>query len=303
VDLDLRATKKWQEKTAEIIALQNQWKLIGFVPKEQIAVVWKEFRATCDTFFEHKRAYFNQKHEEQETHKNHKLQLLEEAETWKENTDWKAGTEKFISLQKKWKETGAAHQRDENKLWRKFRAACDHFFQARNAGKDKDQAEEAENLVAKTKLLEEIEAFVPDPAQSTEGVKTLKTFSDRYREIGHVPFRDKDKINKAYRNLLDEKFSLLKVDRKVKEKIRFEEKIDLLKSSDAKERLVQKEKDFLRNKISKLESEINQYENNLGFFANSKGADKLKAEVVKKIDMAKAEVDAIYDQIGILDEV
>jgi len=300
--LELKAHKKWQEKTKEVIELQKKWKMVGFVPKDKAKSVWKEFRETCDSFFEKKRAHYAEIRKEQDANRDAKEALLREAEELKDSTDWKEASNRLINLQKKWKEIGAAHQRDENKLWKKFRAACDHFFQARNAQKAENTEQEKENLKAKEEIIEKLQAFAPDPSDKG-AIEELKSFSEAWRKIGHVPFKEKDKINKAYKQLMDEKFAILKVDRREKEKMRFEEKVDLLKSSDAKDKLVRKEQDFIRSKISKIESEINQYENNLGFFANSKGAEKMKEEVVKKIDKAKQDVDALYAQLEVLDEV
>lgn len=300
--LELKAHKKWQEKTKEVIELQKKWKLVGFVPKDKAKTVWKAFRETCDSFFEKKRAHYAEIRKEQDANRDAKEALLIEAEELKDSTDWKDASNRLINLQKKWKEIGAAHQRDENKLWKKFRAACDHFFQARNAQKAENTEQEKDNLKAKEELLEKLEAFAPDPSDKG-AIDDLKAFSEEWRKIGHVPFKQKDKVNKAYKQLMDEKFAILKVDKREKEKMRFEEKIDLLKSSDAKDKLVRKEQDFIRSKISKIESEINQYENNLGFFANSKGAEKMKEEVMKKINKAKQDVDALYAQLEVLDEV
>ncbi len=300
--LELKAHKKWQEKTKEIIALQNEWKLIGFVPKDKGKKVWKAFREVCDSFFDKKRAHYAEIRAEQDANKNVKESLLKEAESLKDSENWKETADRLIHLQKKWKETGPAHQRDENKLWRQFRAACDHFFQARNDQRAENKEEEKENLKRKEEIIEALEKFEPDPADK-EAVEKLKSFSEQWRNVGHVPFKAKDKVNKAYKDLMDQKFAVLKIDRREKEKIRFEEKVGLLKSSDAKDKLVRKEQDIIRGKISKIESEINQYENNLGFFAQSKGAEKLKEQVLQKIEKAKQDVDALYAQLDVLDEV
>lgn len=300
--LQLKAHKKWQEKTKEVIELQKQWKLIGFVPKEQAKPIWKEFREACDAFFESKRGHYEELHQAHEKNKQAKEALLAEAEELKDQTDWKATSDKLIKLQQQWKEIGPAHQRDENRLWRKFRAACDHFFQARKSQKSEAIEEQKGNLEKKEAIIEALKSYQPEVGKK-ESMDQLMEFSKEWREVGHVPFKDKDRISKAYRQLMDEKFAILKVDKAEKEKIRFEEKIDLLKASDATDKLVRKEKDFVRGKISKLESEINQYENNLGFFAQSKGAEKLKGEVMKKIEQAKEEVERLYEQLDQLNEV
>lgn len=301
--LDLKNPKKWTEKTKEIIELQKEWKLIGFVPKEQLKPVWKEFRAICDAFFEQKKLHFQAIKAEQDANKKSKETLIAIVEEWKTSTDWKTATNQIIAAQKQWKEIGAAGPKEENWLWRKFRAACDQFFQARTADKAEEIEQQANNLKQKSALLEALSAFEPNTAKVSESIAQLKEFADQYRSIGHVPFKEKDSINKTYRKLMDEKYGLLKIEKSEKEKLRFEEKISNLKSADSKDRLVQKEMDHIRSKISKIESEINQYENNLGFFANSKGADKLKAEVLKKIEKAKEEVDGLYSQLDMLNEV
>lgn len=302
-NLELKSPKKWQEKTKDIIELQKEWKLVGFVPKEQLKPVWKEFRAICDAFFEQKKQHFQAIKAEQDANKKAKEALVAVVEEWKTSTDWKTATDHIIAAQKQWKEIGAAGPKEENWLWRKFRAGCDHFFQARTADKAEEVEQQADNLKEKTALLEALEAFEPDTKKIPESIEQLKEYAEKYRSIGHVPFKEKDSINKTYRKLMDEKYALLKIEKSEKEKLRFEEKISNIKSADSKDRLVQKEMDHIRSKISKIESEINQFENNLGFFANSKGADKLKAEVMKNIDKAREEVDGLYRQLDMLNEV
>ncbi len=298
--LELKSHKKWQERTNEIVELQKQWKSIGFVPKDKLAPIWKEFLSVCDGFFSKKREHFAELHTEQETNKKIKEDLIAEAEKWKDSTDWKLATDKFIELQKTWKATGPAIHRDENRLWREFREICDHFFNARNSEKSDALSEEHENLKLKNELIDELSKSKPDLSDVKNEIEKLRAFSERYRAIGHVPFKEKDRINKTYRQLMDERYALLKVDKKEKEQIRFEEKLELLKSSDAKTNLISKEMEFLRGKISKLESEIIQYENNLGFFGRSKGAEKLIAEVQKNIDRVKEEVEQLYSQLNML---
>ncbi len=302
-NLDLKSPKKWQEKTKEILELQKEWKLIGFVPKENVKPIWKEFRTICDAFFEQKRLHFLAIKAEQDANKKAKEALVAVVEEWKSSTDWKTAADHIIAAQKQWKEIGAAGPKEENWLWRKFRSACDHFFEARKADKEEEIGQQAENLKEKKALLEALSSFEPDTTKVSETIGKLKEFAEKYRSTGHVPFKEKDSINKAYRKLMDEKYAMLKIEKSEKEKLRFEEKISNLKSADSKDRLVQKEMDHIRSKISKIESEINQYENNLGFFANSKGADKLKAEVMKKIEKAKEEVDGLYHQLDMLNEV
>lgn len=300
-DLDLKSQKKWREKTKDVIDIQKQWKMIGFVPKEEAGPLWKEFRSTCDKFFDRKRAYFDELHKEQDANRDAKEKLVEQAEALKDDTNWKETSSVLINLQKKWKEIGPAHQRDENKLWRKFRAACDHFFQARKGQKKEETEEFKKNLEKKEALLKELESFEPTDDR-TKNVETLKAFGAKWREIGHVPYKLKDKISKKYSDLMDTKFSALKIDKSEKDQIRFEQKLENLKSGDD-DHMLRKEQDHIRNKISKLKSEINQFENNMGFFADSKGAEKLKKDVEKKVERAQQEIDTLKERLSMLRDV
>lgn len=298
VSLDLKSHKKWQEKTTELIAIQKEWKMIGYVPKEKTSI-WKEFRKTSDQFFENKRAFYKDIRDEQEANKKRKMDLLNRAEELKDSEDWNTTSAEMIKLQKEWKTVGPAHQRDENKMWRKFRDYCDQFFKRRKAHKAEQSSEHEENLKAKNAILKELAAFEPG-ADRNQNIETLKAFSEQWRIIGHVPYKVKDKVNKEYKNVLDEKYGLLKIDKKEKEKIRFEQKLEDIKENDKNDYLIRKEQDNIRNKISKLNNEAIQLENNIGFFANSKGAEKLKHEVERKIDKVKDEIDVLKERLSLL---
>lgn len=301
-EFDLHSNKKWQEKTNEVIEIQKEWKLIGYVPKEKSSALWKSFRTTCDAFFEKKRLHYGEIHKQHDANKTAKEKLVIQSEALKDSQEWQETASVLIQLQKDWKKIGPAHQRDDNALWGRFRQACNHFFNAKNEQRAEENVHQKENLVQKEALINEIKAFESNENQ-TENLKQLKEFSEKWRAIGHVPFKSKDGINKDYKDAMDEKFNSVNIDRRERQKMRFEEKVDIIKDASSSDRLVRKERDFIRGKISKLESEIKQYENNMGFFANSKGADKLKEEVERKIDKAKAEVDTLYEQLQILDEV
>lgn len=296
--LELKAHKKWQEKTKEIIDIQKEWKIIGFVPKEHSSQLWKEFRTTCDHFFEKKRGHYEEIHEGQNKNKEAKQALLTKAEELKENDDWNETTEALIKLQKEWKVIGPAHQRDENKLWRKFREACDEFFQAKKGHKVEETGQQAENLIAKQALVEKLESYATE--SKTEGIKDLKQFSIDWRNIGHVPFKEKDSVNKAYKKAMDQKYADLKIDQKQKEQIKFEQKVEDLKVGDNSDHLIRKEHDQIRNQLSKLKNEVIQLENNMGFFASSAGADKFKAEIEAKITKAKQEMELLQQRLSVL---
>ncbi len=296
--LDLKSHKKWQEKTAEIIDIQKEWKMIGFVPKDKTEI-WKEFRTVSDSFFEKKRTYYKEIRDVQDANKDLKMNLLNKAESLKDSDDWNQTSAELIMLQKEWKKIGPAHQRDENKMWRKFREACDHFFQKRKDQRSEEVSEHEENMKAKTALLKELEAFERGEDRNAN-IEALKEFAEKWRSVGHVPYKNKDKVNKEYKRLMDDKYGTLKIDKKEKEKIRFEQKLEDIKDKDQNDHLIRKEQDFIRNKISKLKSECFQLENNMGFFANSKGAEKLKLEVEEKVDKVKEEINVLKERLSML---
>ena len=298
LSLNLQSHKKWQIKTAEVIDLQKQWKMIGYVPKDK-ASFWKEFRNGCDKFFEAKRLYLREERDVQNTNKEAKQKLLDEAESLKDSDDWKETSHKLINLQKEWKKIGPANQRDENKLWRKFREACDTFFLKRKNQKADEINEQKANLISKQELLKELESFEPGK-DAKDNVENLKAFSARWRDIGHVPFKAKDEINKEYKRLLDTKFSSLKIDKKQKEKIRFEQKLEDIRDRDDNDYLIRKEQDTIRSKIGKLKNEIIQFENNMGFFASSKEASKLKEEVGQKVIKLENEIATLKERLSLL---
>ncbi|TVR42219.1 MAG: DUF349 domain-containing protein [Cryomorphaceae bacterium] len=293
--------KGWQEKTDEIIAIQESWKTIGFASKEKNEAVWKKFRKACDAFFTKKRDFFKEIHEVLDEHAEAKKSLIEKAEALKDSTDWKNTSQALIALQKEWKNIGGARQRQEQKLWKRFRAACDHFFEAKKAHFAEQDKALAENLAAKEALIAEIQSFEP-VGEKAKDLETLRGFSARFGEIGFVPFKQKDSIYKHFTQAMDAQYQKLKMNRLERENAEFEQKLEALKSDD-NDRQIDREARMLRDKMSKLEAEAIQLENNLGFFANSKGADALKKEVEKKIQRARDEVSAIKQKLRMLKAV
>ncbi|MEM9053040.1 MAG: DUF349 domain-containing protein, partial [Bacteroidota bacterium] len=298
--LELKSAKKWQDKSNDIIQIQKEWKMIGFVPKAQSGEIWKEFKSLCDAFFTKKREHFESLRGVQSENKEKKVALLNKAIELKDSEDWKETSNALIQLQKQWKEIGPAHQRDENKLWRQFREACDEFFQKRNQHRAGRGDREQENLKAKEEILKELEAWTPEKGKRQENITKLREFGDRYRQIGFVPFSEKDRIGSTYKKLLDEKYGALDMDANERKKVRLEEKIESIKSSDKSDFLLRKEREFVQNKISKLQGDITQFENNMGFFAASKGADKLKEDIERKIAKTRKEIDALKEQLSLI---
>ena len=286
---DRDAVKSWSNQTKEVLELQKEWKSIGFGPKKENDAVWKVFRGLCDQFFTLKSDFFKDVQQDFDKIADSKKRLIEKANKLKENTDWGPATKAIIDLQQEWKRAGSAGQKHEQSLWKEFRAACDHFFDTKQAHFDeKDKAFE-DNLKEKEALIEEIKVY-KTPKDKKEAIAALLEFSNRFSNIGFVPTKQKDAIFKAYKSALDAHYASLDMKGEEKEQVMFEARINTLKGSGNAAELFEKEKQAIRNEINTIKQEIIQFENNLGFFANSKGANALKEQVEKNI---KAEQDKV----------
>lgn len=283
------SVKAWENMSNGILEIQAKWKTIGFGPKKENEQVWKEFRAVCDEFFAAKKDFFASIHEQYDGLAAKKKGLIDKANELKGSTDWKETANKLKQLQNQWKQIGHAGVKHEQKLWKEFRAACDTFFNNRQAHFDAKDAEFEGNLKLKNDLIADIEAYkVADDKQKT--LADLKEFSNKFNEIGMVPMKEKDAVFKSYKSALDKHYGALKMEGAEKEAIMFEAKIEALKASPASNRSFQDLKADLRKEIDFHNKEIIQLENNLGFFANSKGADALKKEVERKVAQAKEKI-------------
>lgn len=291
--------KGWEQKTTELLAIQEEWKTIGFGPKKENEEVWKGFRAQCDLFFAKKKEFFGEIQEVHNKIADKKQELIQEARQLESSTDWKNTANKLKQLQARWKQLGHSGQRNEQKLWKEFRTSCDAFFNNREAHFKQMDAEFEGNLTAKKELVATIETFIL-PTDSKEAIAALQKFASDFAAIGRVPMKEKDAIYSQYKKALDQHYAALKLEGTEKEKVMFKAKLDTLAGSADSSRLFSREKQDLRTKIDQLKSDIIQFENNLGFFANSKGADALKQDVLKKIDKAKAEIESIKAKIKMI---
>jgi len=291
--------KDWEALTNEVLEIQTAWKAVGFGPKKENEEIWKVFRAACDFFFEKKKSFYSVVKEEYDAVAAIKQKLVDQANELKINTDWKATTEKIIQLQKKWKSVGSAGQKNEQRLWKAFRTACDEFFNAKSAFYAEKDKEFEGNFTLKQALIEKINAFEL-PADKKEALDALKNFANEFNEIGHVPTAQKDEIYKSYKEALDSKYAQLNIEGQEKEKIMFEARIETLKASPNAVKLLAKEKAELRKQIDELKSNVIQYENNLGFFSNTKKANPLIQDVEKKINQSKTKIEEIKRKLQLI---
>jgi len=296
---EVKVQGDWAAMTKSLLELQAKWKSIGFGPKKENEEIWKEFRAECDTFFDAKKAFFEVIQSDYDKIAEKKKAIIEKAQQLQTSTDWKETANKIKNLQRQWKEAGHAGKQAEQKLWKVFRTVCDGFFNARQGHFDaKDEANES-NLKAKLELIEAIKAYKL-PSDKKEALDALAKFSAEFSEIGHVPMKSKDSIFTGYKTALDEKYAGLNLEGEEKDRILLELKIATLKSSPNASRLLDDLKMNLRKDIDKEMKEITLLENNLGFFANSKGADALKKDVELKVAIAQKKIAGIKKHLKLI---
>ena len=290
----------FKEKSDAIIECQKLWRTLGFAPKKHNNKIYQRFRAACDMFFEKKRAFFAENKETQMRNLQLKTELCLKAESLQESTDWKDTSEMLIRLQKEWKEIGPVPRKYSDKIWKRFRKACDTFFTRKSefvAGRDTSYED---NLKAKIEILEEIEAF--DPGEDLKaGFEKLKDIQKRWTEIGYVPIDRKDEIAHRYKEALNKQFDKLKLDDEDKNILRYRSKIDSARSNPRTARKVRAEREKFYSKIKQLESDIVLWENNIGFFAKSENADHMIREVEEKIADAKKNIKILEEKVRLID--
>ena len=276
---EIKSSGEWNDCTKEIEEIQKQWKGIGYASKKENQRIYERFRAACDKFFDRKREFYSAYKDEMNDNLQKKIALCEAAEALKTSTAWKKTTDQLINLQKQWKEIGAVPRKKSEALWKRFRAACDEFFNERDK-QAKPENDYYGNLKAKKHLIEEINAYVLADDDDVNA-EAAQEFSDRWQSIGFVPFKEKDKIADAYKEAMQAKFP--EISRRPRGKA----------PKNEKERLVQK--------YLKKEQDIVTYENNIGFFAASKNSEPLIKQMQERIDKAKEELKELELQIRALD--
>lgn len=295
----LSKVKEWENATSTLLYLQETWKSIGFGPKKENEEVWQEFRALCDRFFEAKKEYFATVHEQYSDIAEAKKQLIQKANELKDSTDWKETANQLIQLQKQWKKTGHAGQKLEQKLWNEFRSACDSFFNARQKYFEDQDKELKINLKVKESIIEEINGYQPKESVK-ETLADLKEFASRFNDAGKVPMKEKNAIYDRFKSALDKHYAKIKLEGSEKDKIMFEAKLETMQSSPDSARLMSRERADIKQQIDKLNAEIIQFENNLGFFARSKGADALRKEVEIKIEANQNRIQALRNRLKLI---
>lgn len=299
--LEMKNFRDFDEKADKIVSLQKMWRTIGFAPKKQNNRVYQRFREACDAFFEKKRTFYADNKETQLNNLQLKTELCVQAEALQESTDWKASSDALIKLQREWKEIGPVPRKLSEKTWKRFRKACDHFFNKKAEHYSSLDSSYEDNLKAKTAIIEELEKFEPgnDVHMAFERLKDLQR---KWTEIGFVPFNKKEEITNRYRNALNKEFDKLKIADEDKTILKYRTKLDNLKSNPKASRKVHNERDKFFTKIKQLESDIVLWENNIGFFAKSTNAETMIREVQNKIESAKKMIKTLEEKVRMIDQ-
>lgn len=274
------------DKLTELFTL---WKTLGPAPAKLNDEIWMRFKSTLDKFFQQKKEYFQQIKDVQMQNYNQKLNLAIQAEGIADRTDWKQATDEILALQTEWKSIGATPRKYSDQVWKRFRAACDKFFEAKAKFFSNVQGEENENLQKKEELIQKILGYEFGEDRNAN-LDAMKAYQKEWLEIGFVPRSEKDRIYTEYRNAINKRFAELKVSADDMRQNRFQSRIDDIMRNPNADKLIDKEKNFLTTKLARLRDDIVLWENNLGFFSNSKNAEILTAEFRKKIESAKKEV-------------
>jgi hypothetical protein len=300
--LKYESHRDWNDKTHDVLNIQKEWKTIGYAPKKDNNLIYARFRKACDVFFEGKAAFYADTFEKQKGNLKEKEDIVVEAEALMESSEWKETTNKLISLQKNWKEIGPVPRRDSDRLWKKFRSACDLFFARKSEYyKDIDSSYD-ENLKAKLDLIEDIKKFKA-PEKQADLVKDLDEFHKRYAEIGYVPMDKKEVIREAFKKALDEVLASLDIDDQARSMITFRSRLLSIMRSPKAETKFNFERDKLHNKLQQLKNDIGVWENNIGFFKQTESSENTISGFQEKLDDGKSRIDTLERKIKLLDKL
>jgi hypothetical protein len=285
----------WKVASEQVMEIQKAWKTIGYAPKKENNEIWERFRMAVNNFHIIKNDYFNKIKEEQLNNYNLKLNICAQADALQDSQDWKKTTNEMIRLQNEWKSIGPVPLKYSDKIWKRFRATCDHFFESKSnyfSNLDKNQDD---NLKQKLDLIKKVEDYVI-VEDNNENLNNLKEFQREWMNIGHVPSGDKDKIYHDFKNAIDRHFEKLKAGPSDKIDFKYKARFDNVQNSPNAELMISKELSFMTTKMSSIKNDIKLWENNIGFLAHSKNADILREEFTKKINSAKDQLKSLEEK-------
>ena len=299
---ELHSPREWEEKSKQLIDLQQIWKTIGFAPKKDNNLVYERFRKACDSFFNSKREFFKSYKNEQQNNLQLKTELCIQAEAMKESNDWKKTTDEYIRIQKKWKEIGPVPRKQSDIVWKRFREACDYFFNRKKDFFSHIDEEQDKNLEAKEALIAELTAFEVKE-DNEKNFEILQNFQRRWSDIGFVPLKEKERINQEFRNLINQKFDHLNLDEVNKNLQKFRNKLENWKAENQFAEKIGQERNRIMLKLKQLENDLVVWENNIGFFAKSKNSDALVRDFQHKIENGKRNMELLNKKLDLIDEM
>lgn len=289
----------WEKRSKEIIDIQNEWKTIGFAPQKMNVKIFERFRAACDDFFGRKAEYFKALKVTFSENIEKKKALVEKAQALADSTDWKATSDKLIALQKEWKTVGMVPKKLGDQLWQEFLGACNKFFEARNAAGAGQRNEEHANLEKKKGIIEQLKALAENAAEATK--EKVQALTEEYNKVGHVPYKEKDKLYETYHEVLDRIYKELNISTKRRRLNDF--KANIKNVAKRGEEALDNERGRLARRFEQLKQEIQTYENNLGFLnASSKKGNSLIDEMNRKVQHLRDDLELVHQKIKAIDE-
>lgn len=298
---DLKTFLDWETKTKEVIALQNKWKTIGFAPQKMNIKIFERFRQACDEFFKRKGEFFKHLKEEMSTNLEKKKVLCEKAEALKDSTDWKVTADALSKLQKEWKTIGPVAKKHSDAIWRRFISACDYFFDQKNKATSSQRSVELTNMDKKKEIIAKLGA-IDESIEANEAEKQMRDLMKEWNGVGHVPFKEKDKLYKQYHALIDKLFERFNVNASNRKLNNFKSNITSMQGANSSQSLY-KEREKLVRAFDNMKNEIQTYENNLGFLSSSsKKGNSLLTEITRKVEKLKTDLELVTQKIKMIDE-
>ncbi len=297
---ELKTFTAWEDKTGEVIALQNKWKTIGFAPQKMNVKIFERFRKACDEFFKKKGDFFKSLKENMNQNLEKKKELCEKVEALKDSTDWKATSELLTKLQKEWKTIGPVSKKNSDAIWKRFITACDYFFEQKNKATSSQRSVELENLDKKKEVIEKLSA-IDESVVAEEAEKLMRVLMKEWNAIGHVPFKEKDKLYKQYHGLIDQLFERLNINASNRKLDNFKSNIESLQSNGTQ--TLYREREKLVRAYENIKNELQTYENNLGFLSSSsKKGNSLLTDLNRKVEKLKADLELVSQKIKMVDQ-
>ena len=297
---ELTSFASWESKTQEVIALQNKWKTIGFAPQKMNVKIFERFRKACDEFFRKKGEFFKSLKEGMNENLGKKRALCEKAEALKDSTDWKATADELTKLQKEWKTIGPVAKKYSDAVWKRFISTCDYFFEQKNKATSSQRSVEQENLEKKKAIIEKLNA-IDDQMNTEEATQLVRDLMKEWNGVGHVPFKEKDRIYKQYHSQVDKLFERFNISASNKKLSNFKSTISSIQEGSPQ--ALYREREKLVRAFDNMKNELQTYENNLGFLTtSSKKGNSLLTEINRKVEKLKADIELVKEKIKVVDE-